>query len=272
MQDNITRWASKIEIDIEKYNIVFVKDPTRITINNAPEDSFLIYHESYEPPVIKDVEAIPFQEFKKRYIDLHANLFIFIGLNRIVTPSNRCDFVQEYLSTLTQNVKKVSIDTAPFIGEPWRIFFHYLYTNNNKFKRGYSYAVETEWKHWFYRDARDCILSPENIKFFITKTYSNLDSLDTEFEFDPITEDEKRWYNEAKVYIFKKYHTPKSLINGLLKLCNKRYNLEIDYYTYLQDKKIILPDFRVYRFMAEENLRRQGIYNAVVEVGRKNAY
>ncbi|MFW9872936.1 MAG: hypothetical protein ACFFG0_07530 [Candidatus Thorarchaeota archaeon] len=259
----------KIEIDITKYEIIFIKDPLRINISNVPDDSYLIYHDNYEYPIIDGVENISFNDFKKSYVDIHANLFIFVGINKMVTPSSRCDFVQEYLSTLTQNIQKISIDTSPFIGEPWRLFFHYLYTNNNKFRRPHSYAIQTEWNHWFYRESIDCLLSPENIKFFIVKTFSDLDVLNTSFEFEPITINDERWYQEVKEHIFNKYHTPKSLINGILNICNKKYNNNISYNTYLENKKIILPDFNIYRFMVEENLRRQGIYNAIIEVGRK---
>lgn len=267
-QDRLTHYAPKIKIDPKEHEIIFVKDPTRINVLRVPEDSYLIYHDDYAYPLIDGVEPIPFSKFKNIYVNLHANLFIIVGLNKIVTPSTRCDFVQEYLSTLTQNVQKISIDTAPYVGEPWRLFFHYLYTNNNLFKRPHSYAVQTEWKHWFYRDTRDCIFSPENIKFFITKTYSDLDILNTSFEFDTVSEKDEKWYQEQKDIVFKKYHTPKSLIRGLLKRCNEKYGLSIEYDTYLRDERIILPALNVYRFMAEENKRRQGIYNTVVEAGR----
>lgn len=261
-----------IELDINKYEIAFVTDPSKIIIKKIPEDSYLIYHDSYDPPEIEGVKPISFTEFQKNYVDLHVNLFIFIGLNRIVTPSNRCDFVQEYLSTLTQNIKKISIDTSPFIGEPWRLFFHYLYTNNNLFKKPHSYAMQTEWKHWFYRDVKDCCLSPENIKLFLTKTYSNLDLLKTTYSFDLISEEDEEWYAEAREHIFNKYHTPKSLINGLLKLSNDRFNLDFNYDSYLKGEEFTLPDLKIYRFMVEENSRRQGIYNAIAEAGRKQCH
>jgi hypothetical protein len=270
MQNRITHYTPPIEIDIEQHQVIFVKDPARITIDEAvlPEDTYLIYHDSYTYPKIEGAKPIPFSEFKKIYLSLHANLYILVGLNHIVTPSNRCDFVQEHLSTLTQSMKKISIDTKPFVGEPWRIFFHYLYTNNNKFKRSHSYAMQTEWKHWFYRDTRDCILSSNNIKLYLVNTFSNLEILDTSFEFNPLSEVEEEWYKKQKDIVFEKYHTPKSLIKGLLKRCNKKHNLDIGYDTYLRDELVTLPNYNVYRFMAEENLRRQGIYNAAVEVGK----
>lgn len=257
----------RIHLDTIEHRIVFTDEPKNVRIDEVPPDTFLIYHEMYDPPKIKGVKNISYLDYRAGYIDLHANMFILVGLNRMSTPSSRCDFALEYLSVMTTNIPKVSIDTTPFIGEPWRLFFHYQFTHNNTFNMPHSYAVQTEWQHWFYRDIRDCLISPENIGPYITKTISTLRPLTTSFAFSDATANDEEWYLEAKKFIFKKYHTPKSLINFLLKLSNEHFKLELDYNSYLTNRSFLLPDLGVYRFMVEENIRRMQIYNKIINIG-----
>ena len=242
----------------------FLKDTSTAVIGGIPNGTFLIYRDGYKLPELKNVEYIEHGEFKTKYSTIEASMYILVGLNRIITPSNRCDMVNEYLQTMTMRTPKVSIDTSPFIGEPWRLWFHYSVTNTGKFNITYSYAIETEWQHWFYRDSQTCRLAAENIGMFIDNTYSDLPNLNTKFEFYEPEAMHLEWYQEAKEHIFSKYDTPKLLINNLLKLSNKRFSLDASYDSYRTNKNIILPDLGIYKFIVEENIRRMKIYNEVI--------
>jgi hypothetical protein len=179
-------------------------------------------------------------------------------------PSNRCDFINEYLQTMTPNTPKICIDNAPFIGEPWRLWFHYSIANCGHFKITYSYAIETEWQHWFYRNQNDCRLASNNIRLFISDTVSDLDRLTTKFEFHEVSKSDDLWYSQAKEAMFNKYNTPKLWVNNLLKLANKHFDIQFSYDSFLDSKQFVLPDIGVYRFVAEEAKRRMNIYNEVV--------
>lgn len=242
--------------------ILFLKDTSKAKILDIPPGSILVWHPMYSPPEISGIEYVEWERFRAIYSSFEPSLIILIGLNRMITPSNRCDYVHEYLTTMTPNIQKMSIDSAPFIGEPWRLFFHYLYAGVNKFGVNYSYPVEREWQEWFYRETNDCRLSGKNVKLFIQRTYSDLDALVSRFSvYEPSPED-LEWYDESKKFVFSKYNTPKLLITNLLKLCNIRFQVSVDFNSYLQNSEFSLPDLGVYRFMIEENQRRTKIYNA----------
>jgi len=234
--------------------------------NEIFKDTFLIYHEMYTPPNIQGIEYMKFQKFKQTYFNHYINSIIIVGLNRIITPSNRCDMVNDFLQTMTRNIPKISIDTSPFIGEPWRLWYHFDITNSGKFNVPHGYAIETEWKHWFYRDTNDCRLSGDNIGLFIDNVYSDLDLLTTEFRFTDCTNKDEEYYKKIKEFVFNKNNSPKLIINELVRECNKHFGINLSFDSYLRKNEIpiIVPDIGIYRFVVEENIRRQNIYNRVI--------
>jgi hypothetical protein len=141
------------------------------------------------------------------------------------------------------------------------LFYHYQITNHNQFEVIHGYAMQTVWNHWFYREESECSLSPSQLKSRLVRTYSNLDPLETTFKFIPLSKADEEWYLEAKKHVFEVNHSPKMIINALLKLANQRYDLKISFDSYLKNKCIEVPDLGIYRFMIEENLRRRDIYN-----------
>jgi len=245
--------------------IQFLKDTSQAQIPELPPDSILVYREGYDLPDIDGVQFFDIEEYKGIYSNIHANFIIIVGLNRMIKPSNRCDFVYEHLTTLTANIQKMSIDTEPFLGEPWRYWHHHQFTGTGKkFAIPYSYTIETEWQKWFYRDEKDCRLSGDNIKLFIDDVYSDLDLLISEFKFYDPSNDDLQWYIEAKEHIFSKYSTPKMLIINLLKMCNKKFEIKISYDSFRMNEIFELPELGVYKFVVEENQRRMSTYNAII--------
>lgn len=242
--------------------IQFIKDTTKAVIKDYPKGTIIVCHEMYSPPILEGVEVIPWQKFKSSFSEIETPCIILVGVNRMISPSNRCDMVNDYLQTMTPNIIKYCIDTAPFIGEPWRLWFHYSVAFSSFMGVNYSYPIEGEWQKWFYREERDCRLSGDNIKLFLRDTYCDLDRLTTAFEFYEVRDYDEEWYQEAKAHVFEKYSTPKLLVSNLLKLSNAHFQLKIDYDSYLKNVTFRLPDIGVYRFMAEENKRRLDIYNA----------
>lgn len=243
--------------------IQFLKSLNDAILPVIPEDTYVIYHKTYENdlPKIEGVKMVEFEEFKTIYANIHANMYIIFGLNRIITPSNRTHFVFEHLFTLTSDVDKYSIDYFPFVGEPWRLWFHYGLCQVGKFGVPYSYTIETEWKHWFYRNKNDSRFQKDNLNICITDTFSNLDTITHNVTFYEPNEVDLIWYREAKEYVFENHHTPKMLINNLLKLCNKRFKITYGYDSYLSKNAFLLPELNVYKFLHEENKRRVNTFN-----------
>lgn len=248
--------------------VQFLRDTSRPVLDEEiPQGTLVLFRDgfSYGIPQISGAEYLEFLDYKPRYTTFNPPLIIVVGLNRIVTPSNRCEMVFEYLQTMTPNIPKMSIDTTPFIGEPWRLWFHYSIAGCGSFGITYSYALETEWEHWFYRDVPDCRLSGENVGLSISDTVSDLEPLHTAFEFEDITVQDEEWYAELKREVFERRDTPKLIINDLLRAANSHYGLNISFDSYRQSAPFSVPDLGIYRFVAEENLRRMATYNRVIQ-------
>ena len=246
------------------YKVQFLKDTSKALLDNLMPDTLLVYKDGYSIPEV-NCEKMNFDRFRNVYSELHFNMLIIVGLNKIITPSNRTDMVNDFIQTMTRNIPKISIDNQPFIGEPWRLWYHYDVTNiSDKFAVPHGYAIETEWQKWFYREDNNSRLSGENIKLFISDTYSDLDKLITEFELAEVNDSKQEWYDNLKEHIFSIYSSPKLFINNILKECNKKFDLDISYDSYRENKNIKAPDLGIYRFIFEENKRRMNIYNALI--------
>lgn len=242
--------------------IQFLKDTSKAIISGYPENTLLVCHEMYTPPKLDGVQYVEWQRFKVTYSEYNPNLIILVGLNRMINPATRCDRINDYLQILTPNIAKMSIDSAPFIGEPWRFWYHYSVAFSSFMGVNYSYPIEGEWQKWFYRETNECRLQADNLKLFITNTYCDLPKLKTRFDFYDPSDPQTEWYAEAKTHTFAKYNTPKLLITNLLKLANDHFQLDINFDSYLKNVSFKLPELGIYRFMAEENQRRLEIYNA----------
>jgi len=246
--------------------IFFSKDISKLLEfklgSNFGKDTIVIYHAMYDKPDVTAGQIIEWEKYKVVYSNLEPSRIVLIGINRMITPSNRCDFIHAYLAVMTPQISKIIIDTSPFIGEPWRLYFHYQIVNSfSKFGANYSYPIEGEWLRWFGRDIPECKFSPENLKDYIVDTYSDLPKLTTTFEFYIPEKVDMEWYDEAKKFEFEKFRSAKMMLINLLKVANKRFSIGINYESYLTNGTFKVPDIGIYRFIVEENKRRLGIYN-----------
>lgn len=247
--------------------IFFLKNTETYNDSNNPEDTFLVYQQGYKfNENLKNVRYMDFKTFKQQYFSLHINKLILVGLNKIITPQNRCDMVFDFLQSMTRNIEKISIDTSPFIKEPWRFWYHLDITNQDKFNVPHGYAMETEWKHWFLRTNDSCRLSGENIKSFLPEIKTDLDLLNCKITLNPVDKSEIDYYNEIKEFSLQK-GSDKLIINTLLNLCNKKYDIKYGFDSYRDNTTITLPDLGIYRFLKIENERRMNIYNQILKSG-----
>lgn len=240
--------------------VIFSKETKHINVTGLPEDTLIVVHEMYDAPNIKG-RVVDWQKFKVSYPEYETSQFVIVGVNRMINPSNRCDMVNDYLQVMTKNVPKISIDTAPFIGEPWRLWYHYSLAFGEWLGTDYSYPVEGDWKKWFYYESNFSKLSADNLPIYIKETVSDLRRLNTKFELYELDGLHLDFYEAAKKDVFKKYDTPKMLTNNLLKILNKHFGLDVTMDSYLTNRSYLLPDVGVYRYLVEENKRRMAIYN-----------
>ncbi len=240
--------------------VYFSKDTGKLELDGLPASTLIVVHEMYEVPKCAG-RIVPWQEFKINYSGFDTEQYVIVGLNRMIKPSNRCDMVNDFMQVMTKNIDKISVDSAPFMGEPWRLWFHFSIAFGEWLGTDYSYPIEGEWKKWFYYDQNHCRLSADNLNVSVHATFSDIDTLTSSFNLYQPSDDELSFYNEAKKIVFDKYDTPKLLVNNLLKLCNQHCNIDIGVDSYLENKSFKIPDFGIYRFIKEEAERRMAIYN-----------
>jgi len=225
-------------------------------------DTIVVHHAMYDEPKVKAGKVLEWEKYKVLYGDLEPAKIVLVGVNRMITPSNRCDFIHAYLTVMTPQTPKIVIDTAPFIGEPWRLYYHYQIANCfQAFGANYSYPIEGEWRRWFERKMEECQFSPAVLKSRIVETWSDLPRLDTTFSLHEVDAKDREWYEEAKRFELDRYKAPKSLLSGLLKAADTHFGLDVSFDSYLTGRAFDLPDVGIYRFVVEENRRRMGIYN-----------
>lgn len=243
--------------------IQFLKDTSKAKFPQKvhSSDTLVLYREGYDLPKINNAVYMDFEKYRSVFTELNPKIIVMVGTNRIFVPSLRCDLVFEHLQTMTNHIEKYSVDTSPYIGEPWRLWFHYSLVYGQWLGYKYSYIVETDWQHWFYRDSDNSVISSENIKEDFKCFYSDLNIMVSSFDFyepDLFLND---IYFKVKEFAFEKHNTPKLIIQTMLKELNKSLGIKFDFESYRENKNFKIPNFGVYKFVVEENIRRMKIYN-----------
>jgi hypothetical protein len=201
-------------INIDKYI------PDKLTGN-----TLVIHHDFYK--VETTFKKIAWSIFSKEYTNHQPDNLIIVGLNRIRTPETRYDLVYPYIYNMNKFETKITIDEKPFNGEPWRLWYHYGFLFESWLGVNYSNVLESDWQHWFYREAQTAIISDENIKWHIKETFSDLPLLTTEYSFYEPNKLLIEYYTEVKKYCFEKYDTPKQLMQSILSKHKTNYLVKI---------------------------------------------
>lgn len=243
--------------------VQFLKDTSMAVfpqeINRA--DTLVVYREGYALPTLTEATYVDFEQYKASYTNYNPANIIMVGTNRIFIPQIRCELVFQYLQTMTPHIIKYSVDTEPFIGEPWRLWFHYSLAFGRWLGVTYSYAVETDWLHWFFRDSEESIMQASKLKPNIADMHSDLDVLYQNTELYTPNAELVQFYEEVKDDAFSRYQTPKLIINYMLRELNKHLGISYGMDSYKTTNRCSIPDFGIYRFIAQENDRRRDIYN-----------
>lgn len=128
--------------------ILLTRNPSNVSLE-LPEPCLCVYHKDFQP--ILNSPSLSFQDFKadpRHYLNGLRHL-VLVGLNRIVTPSNRTDLVFEILFNNTPELPKTSIDTTLFIGKPWRSWFHFGIVGAEYQEYTYSYIAESNYESFW---------------------------------------------------------------------------------------------------------------------------
>ena len=134
-------------------SIILTQDIEFVSLD-LPAPVLCVHHRTYPVPVAWSAGALEFSDFARapRQHLTGLGALVIVGLNRIMTPSNRTQEVFEILFNLSPALRKVSIDRTLFIAEPWRSWFHFGLTGTPDGAYTYSYLAESH--ATAYRDGR----------------------------------------------------------------------------------------------------------------------
>ena len=136
------------------HRICLTSDPMR---SGWPTDksALWVHHKSDSPAVERRVLADDFVANPRKYYD-GCDVVVLLNLvSRIIRPGSRMKYGQ-FLTDPWTGPQRLSVDTHAFIGEPWRMWFHFGAVEapfgepHEKFHT--SYRVETDWR--FYLDGK----------------------------------------------------------------------------------------------------------------------
>jgi hypothetical protein len=224
---------------------------------NKFNDFLIVCHDSI---AIKP-NHIKWSDYKINFLDYDKyNNILLIGTNYMINPHNRCDYINDYLATMTRNKNKVCVNLEPFIGSPWRIFWQFQFANldTDIFGTNYSYPVEGDYDNWFMRK--------NNSKFFDNNVVFEKIKILVETNLLPKTHNvefydlDNKFYEETKYLLLETHNTLNKYLQSIIKIMNKHYQVNYSWDSYLSGN-YKLPNLKIYKFMHEENIRRLKIYN-----------
>lgn len=129
-------------------SIILAHDTSRVTLDLG-ERSVCVRHRTYPAPcVVPDCLHLTWDDFEPdpRRAMHGRDTLVLVGLNKIMTPSNRTAAVVEVLFNLSDTWRKLSVDRTLFAAEPWRAWFHFGLVGAPYREYTYSYLAESHWR------------------------------------------------------------------------------------------------------------------------------
>lgn len=200
--------------------IILAKDTGFVRLDVGSE-ALCVHHKSYTPPLTSPgCRHIVFDEFKKnpRGAMMGRSTLVLVGMNRIITPSNRTEEVFEVIHNNSTDWLKISMDRTLFISKPWRAWFHFGSVDASYREYTYSYLAESHWNA--FQKGR---ISADPFSFDIISEFGD-GVIETTYRryFDDITvdvvqttEEDKAIYAELKTACFEEENTAPAIIRRL---------------------------------------------------------
>lgn len=240
-----------------------------------------VYHKSFADrlPSGDGIEWVEFgrmsKEFRQRDpLSFGGECLVFVGLNRIFTPSSRIHPVFERLQTapLPDGICAYSIDHAPYIGELWRLFAHWSFTRLDFGGYTYSFLLESHYKAFCDGAKPDNPLTVKKIAAY-AKDKVDMD-YEVYFKKQPMVEIIKmdqsvhRKYQDLKARLFDAHETIAPIIRGLSAFAQeacpaRRIMRECDLFERPDNLRIVRTDLKVDEHLAGQLLAKVKEVNAV---------
>lgn len=110
-------------------------------------NTLVVVHPNYPRINCEGATFVDYKSFEAdtRRLIKDLDLLVFVGLNKMISPSNRTKIVWEVVYNNTPELEKISVDTVPFLVDPWRIWFHFGAIGKRYLDYTYSYIAESHY-------------------------------------------------------------------------------------------------------------------------------
>lgn len=186
--------------------------------------SVWLHHDSDVVRASRCVSLSRFMDDPRGAVD-GAELLVVCGLvSRLCTPSNRVKLGQ-FLTEPWWGPPRVSVDRCLFVGEPWRMWWHWGCVGKPFSKYHTSYRMESDWK--LYVDTGD--KNPCDISQVVEYGRGIVEFRDG-FRFakigmhvEPMSDEAKEQYAEEKESAFAEEKTATAIIRRLDRFAQRLY-------------------------------------------------
>src|SRR3990167_8127646 len=128
--------------------IYLSKNTEALSLTHLPQPCVCVTHAKYKPPICHARTVhLDFETFTASSRDAlkGAASLLLVGLNHMITPSNRTEMAWEVVYNNTPELPKFVVNRTPFIGEPWRLWFSFGAVGAKYLDYTYSYISESHY-------------------------------------------------------------------------------------------------------------------------------
>lgn len=199
--------------------MIHISPRTDIELPEVDAGAIVVRHKAYEAPRTgpgaRHVIWEDFLEAPRAWIS-GSSTMVVVGLNRILTPSNRTK-LGPYLLRPTAGLRRISVDRTLFTVEPWRAWWHFGCVGAPFQDYTYSFLAESHW-----RAAQDGARpDPFTLETIIDAGHGVIVAHGDPW-FSPLEvhrvvmpEEIHEAYQQEKAQAFEEEHTPKAIIRRL---------------------------------------------------------
>jgi hypothetical protein len=204
--------------------IHLANDTSRVKLDVGPEAICVRHHEYAEPMTREGCGHVLWADFVDRWRGLvHGKTtLIVVGISRIITPANRVR-VGQILMRPIEGVRRISVDRTLFVGEPWRMFWHFSCIRLPYQDLTDSFLAENRWRQAQEGRRED----PFSLEKVVAGAAGHVWSHDREhfsgftIDVQPVSSRGHEEYQEAKARSFEEEHTPAAIIGRLSALAKR---------------------------------------------------
>lgn len=259
--------------------IILTKHPELLNI--AAEAAVCIYHKAYASilPRVDNCEYIEFNDYNSRYESYTGfdgrDTVVFVGTNRIITPATRIWPVFEHVPVyLPEDTRLISVDISPYIGDIWRLWFHFYLTRVKTGDYTYSYLLESHYNAYLDGIRDENPLSYDTIRVWaeghVTIDYDRYFA-EPEVEIIKLDEETHAKYQMLKSELFDEYTDINKIIKWLSDFAKRhckrrRIPQEHKLFESPDDIRIVRTDLKVDEYLTNKLLNKINEVNDVVKV------